>query len=148
MSTASDVRTAVYQALKVDPMIDQDDIVVDVVNGDVSLNGTVPSQAQLSEATAAAERVAGVSTVYNLLDVALPSADYGDDAALAGTAEEALKASSGVPSGIKVTAQEGNIFLTGAVSSSAERAAAESAVAGVGGALSVTNDIVVLRSSG
>jgi osmotically-inducible protein OsmY len=148
MSTASDIQTAVYQALKVDPMIDQKDIVVDVVNGDVSLTGTVPSQAQLSEATAAAERVAGVTTVYTLLGVALPSADYGDDAALAEVATEALKATSGVPSGIKVTVQEGNIYLTGAVTSDGERDAAENAVAGVGGALSITNNIEVLRSSG
>ena len=68
-----DIRAAVYQELVADPRIDADDIVVDIFGGDVTLNGTVPSQAQRSEAAAAARRVAGATTVQNLLAVALPS---------------------------------------------------------------------------
>ena len=40
---------------------------VDVVNGAVSLTGTVPSQAQCTEAAVAARRAAGVTTVDTLL---------------------------------------------------------------------------------
>ncbi len=83
MGTAADIRGAVYEALRNDPVIDPDDIDVEVMGGDVLLNGTVPSEAQRTEATVAVQRAAGVSTVHNLLDVALPSDDYGDDAALA-----------------------------------------------------------------
>ena len=143
MGTASDLRTAVYEALRVDPAVDQDDIVVDVLNGDVLLNGTVPSQTQHSEATLAAQRVAGVNTVHNLLDVALPSDDYGNDAALGGLANQSLTAAPAVPAGIKATALEGTVYLTGTVSSSTERAAAEDAVAGVGGVLHIIDEIVV-----
>ena len=39
------IRAAVYEELVTDPLIDADDIVVEVFNGDVSLDGTVPSQA-------------------------------------------------------------------------------------------------------
>ena len=46
---------------------------VEVLNGAVSLNGTVPSQAQCTAAVAAAHRVAGVIGVDNMLAVALPS---------------------------------------------------------------------------
>jgi osmotically-inducible protein OsmY len=130
-----DIRAAVYEELVTDSRIDADDIVVEVFNGEVSLNGTVPSQDQRSEAVAAAGRVAGVTVVHNLLAIALPSRDYGDDAALA--------ANRAVPDGVRATARHGDIFLTGTVSYGAQRAAAEDAVAGVAGVLSVTNQIEV-----
>ena len=76
-----------------DRLIDAADIVVEVVNGEVSLNGTVPSQDQRMEAATAARRVAGVTGVfYNLLDVALPVGDYLEDAALAQRVNGALAA--------------------------------------------------------
>lgn len=60
-----DIRAAVYEELVTDPLIDADDIVVGVFNGDVPLDGTVPSQAERSEAAAVAQRVAGVTVVHN-----------------------------------------------------------------------------------
>ena len=108
-----DIRAAVYEALVTDPRIDADDIVVELLLGDVTLNGTVPSQAQRSEAAAAAQRVAGATTVRNLLAVALPSNDYGDDTALAQLVNEALGANRAVPDGVRATCREGDVFLTG-----------------------------------
>ena len=46
MTTASDIRAAVYRELNQDPILDTADIVVEVFNRDVLLNGTVPSQEQ------------------------------------------------------------------------------------------------------
>jgi osmotically-inducible protein OsmY len=138
-----DIRAAVYQELVADPRIDADDIVVDIFGGDVTLNGTVPSQAQRSEAAAAARRVAGATPVQNLLAVALPSGDYGDDTALAQLVNEALGANRAVPDGVRATCREGNVFLTGMVSHSAQRVAAEDAAAGVAGVVSITNQIEV-----
>ena len=69
MATDEDIRAAVYKELVTDQLIDADDIDVNVVYGIVSLNGTVPTQAQVSEATAAAQRVAGGYRVDNLLEV-------------------------------------------------------------------------------
>jgi osmotically-inducible protein OsmY len=143
MGTTQDIRGAVYEALRADPVINPDDIVVEVMGGDILLNGTVPSQAQRSEVTAAAQRVAGVSTVHNLLDVALPDSDYGDDAALADLANEALAAGA-VAAGVKASVRQGNVYLTGTVSTLAQSSAAEHAVTGVGGVVTVTNQIVVL----
>ena len=134
-----DIRAAVYQELDADRLIDAADIVVEVVNGEVSLTGTVPSQDQ----RAAAGRVAGVTAVHNLLAIALPSRDYGDDAALAQLVNEALAADGAVPDAVRATARHGDIVLTGTVLYSAQRAAAEDAVAGVAGVLSVTNQIEV-----
>jgi osmotically-inducible protein OsmY len=139
----SDVCAAVHKELMTDPRIDADDIVVELLDGEVSLNGTVPSEAQRSEAAAAARRVVGVTKVYNLLAIAMPSRDYGDDDALAQLVNEALAANRAVPAGVRATASEGNIFLAGTVSNSAQRSAAEDAAAGVAGELSITNQIEV-----
>ena len=143
MGTDRNIGDEVQKELVSDPLIDADDIVIEVVNGAVSLTGTVPSQAQCAEAVAAAHRVAGVMGVDNLLAVALPSGDFGDDAALAQFANQALAANHAVPDGVQATAREANIFLTGTVSHNVQRVAAENTVAGVAGVVSITNEIEV-----
>ena len=92
----------------------------------------------------AARRAAGATVVRNLLAIAEPSDDYGDDTALAQLVNEALAADRAVPDGVRATAREGDIFLTGVVSHGVQRAAAEDAAAGVAGVRSVTNQIEVL----
>src|SRR5713101_4991817 len=75
MGTIKDIREAVSAELEFDPLVDDADIHVVNVNGDVALNGTVPSYPQYLEATAAAQRVGGVRNVHNHLEVVLPDAD-------------------------------------------------------------------------
>jgi osmotically-inducible protein OsmY len=135
---------AVQKELVSDPLLDAKDIVVEVTGGVVSLTGTVPSQAQRTEAAAAARRVAGVTTVDAMLAVALPADDYGDDAVLARLANQALAANAAVPDSVKATASNGNLFLTGTVSRNGQRDAAQDTAAGVAGILSITNEIDVL----
>ena len=143
MGTNENIRDAVHKELVTDPLIDAGDIVIEVVNGAVSLTGTVPSQAQCAEVVAAAHRVAGVTGVDNLLAVALPSGDFGDDAALAQLANQALAADRAVPDGVQATAREGSIFLTGTVSHNVQRVAAEDARGQRGRGVSITNEIEV-----
>jgi len=143
MVTDRDIRAAVYEELVTDPLIDTEDIVVEVLNGAVSLTGTVPTQAQCAEAAAAAHRVDGVTGVDNLLAVAIPFGGFEDDAALARSVNRALAANGTVPHGVKATAREGSIFLTGMVSRSAQRVAAEDTAAAVSGVLDITNEIEV-----
>jgi len=144
MSTDRNIEAAVQKELVSDPLLDANDIVVEVTGGAVSLTGTVPSQAQHAEAAAAARRVAGVTTVDTMLAVALPADDYGDDAALARLANQALAANAAVPDSVKATVSNGNMFLTGTVSRNGQRDAAQDAAAGVAGVLSITNEIDVL----
>jgi osmotically-inducible protein OsmY len=143
MVTDRDIRAAVYEKLVTDPLIDADDIVVEVSDGVVSLTGTAPSQAQLSAAAAAARQVDGVTRVDNLLAIALPGDGFGDNEALAQSANRALAANSAVPYGVRASAHEGDVYLTGTVSRSAQRVAAEDTVAAVAGVLSITNEIEV-----
>jgi osmotically-inducible protein OsmY len=143
MVTDTDTRAAVYEELVTDPLINADDIVVDVFNGAVSLTGTVPRQAQCAEATAAARRAAGVTGVDNLLAVATPGNGFGANEALAQSANRALAANGAVPASVRASARNGHVYLTGAVSHSTQRVAAENQVAAVAGVLTITNKIKV-----
>src|ERR1700746_415418 len=143
MSTTKDIREAVEAELKFDPLVDDADIHVVNVNGDVALNGTVRSYPQYLEAAAATQRVGGVKNVHNHLEVVLSDADYRDDAMLTTAANNALTLNVTVPDGIEATASDGNVTLTGTVSFGTERAAADRAVAGLTGVRSVRDDIEI-----
>jgi osmotically-inducible protein OsmY len=138
-----DIRAAVEAELRFDPLVDPADIAVRNINGDVALNGTVPSYPQYLEAAAAAQRVGGVKNVHNHLEVVLPPGDYRDDAMLTTTANNALAANITVPDGVEATAYQGNVELTGTVKHGPQRAAAELAVAGLAGVRNVRDDIEI-----
>jgi osmotically-inducible protein OsmY len=140
MGTTKDIRQAVEAELEFDPLIDDADIHVVNINGDVALNGTVPSYPQYLEA-AATQRVAGVRNVRNHLQVVLPDEDYRDDAMLTTAANNALALTVTVPDGVEATAHDGNLTLTGAVEYGRQRKAAERAVAGLVGVRNVKDDI-------
>jgi osmotically-inducible protein OsmY len=141
MSQTKDIRDAVENELGYDPLIDDSDITVKNINGDVALNGTVPSYPQYLEAAAAARRVAGVKKVQNHLEVVLPNGNYRDDALLTTTANNALTLNIAVPDGVEATARDGNLTLTGTVDYGTERTAAEQAVAYLTGVRNVKDDI-------
>lgn len=141
MGKTKDIRQAVEAELTFDPLVDAANIAIQNMNGEVALNGTVPSYPQYLEATAAAQRVAGVTNVYNHLEVVLPESDYRDDAMLATAANNALTLNVTVPDGVEATARDGNLTLTGAVAYNSERVAAELAVAGLTGVRNVRDDI-------
>jgi osmotically-inducible protein OsmY len=143
MGKTKDIREAVEAELKFDPLVDDSDVQVMNMNGDVALNGTVPSYPQYLQAAAAAQRVSGVKNVHNHLEVALPDADYRDDAKLTTAANNALTQNVTVPDGVEATAADGNLTLTGTVSYGAERTAAELAVAGLTGVRNIRDDIEI-----
>jgi osmotically-inducible protein OsmY len=141
MSQTKDIRDAVERELSYDPLVDDSDISVKNINGDVALNGTVPSYPQYLEAAAAARRVAGVKNLQNHLEVVLPTEDYRDDATLTTVANNALTLNIAVPDGVEATAKNGNLTLTGTVSYGTERTAAEQAVTYLTGVRNVKDDI-------
>jgi osmotically-inducible protein OsmY len=138
-----DIRGAVEAELTFDPLVDQTNITVKNINGEVALNGTVPNYPQYLEAAAAARRVAGVKNVHNHLQVVLPPGNYRDDAMLATTANDALVLNITVPDGVEATVHNGNLTLTGTVSYGSERAAAEQAVAGLTGVRNIKDEIAI-----
>jgi len=143
MSSTKDIREDVEAELTFDPLVDATDITVKNINGDVALNGTVPSYPQYQEAAAAAQRVAGVKHVHNYLMVDLPTGDYRDDAQLTTAANNALTWDVTVPAGVEATAGDGNLTLTGTVNFGSQRTAAELAVSGLIGVRNVKDEIVI-----
>ncbi len=147
MPTTQDISRAVRAELDFDPLIDPVNITVKSMNGDVALNGTVPSYPQYLEAAAAARRVYGVTGVHNHLAVVLPAADVRDDAVLARTANDALDLGINVPTDVEASVTNGNVWLTGTVSYGFERVAAEDIIAGLTGVRGITDDIVVYNDA-
>ncbi len=139
-----DIREAVQKELEFDPLIDASGITVKNMNGDVALNGTVPSYPQYLQAAAAAKRVQGVTRVHNHLMVDLPSGDYRDEPMLTTAANDALAMTVSVPPGsVEASASEGNVWLTGTVGNRFQRDAAEQAVAGLAGVRGIADDIEI-----
>jgi len=134
--------------LTFDPDVDASDITVENRDGDVMLACSMPSYPQYIEAAAVARRVAGVKDVHNHLEVALPPGDHRDDSRLTATANDALTLGHSVAVGVKATAKNGDVTLTGAVRCGAEWAAAEAMVADLTGVRSVTNDIQIRDDAG
>jgi osmotically-inducible protein OsmY len=143
VSKTKDIREAVEAELIFDPLVDATNITVKNMNGEVALNGTVPSYPQYLEAAAAAQRVAGVTNVHNHLEVVLPSGDYRDDAALTATANDALTLNITVPDTVEATARNGNVRLTGTVDYGSQRTAAEVAVTWLPGVRNIKDDIEI-----
>jgi osmotically-inducible protein OsmY len=148
MDESNDISDAVQGDLTFDPDVDASHITVEDRDGEVVLSGSVPSFAQYLEAAAVAGRVPGVKDVHNHLKVALPPGDHRDDSTLTAMANDALTLGHTESVPVTATANNGDITLTGVVRSSAERAAAEAAIAQLTGVRSVTNDIQVRDEGG
>jgi osmotically-inducible protein OsmY len=140
---AKDIRTGVRKELDFDPQVDAANITVKNMNGDVALNGTVPSYRQYLDAAAAAKRVNGVTKVHNHLAVLLPPESYRDDPMLTTAANNILAQTVSVPGSVEASASEANIWLTGTARNGFERDAAEMAVAGLTGVRGIANDIEI-----
>jgi osmotically-inducible protein OsmY len=140
MSQTKDIRDAVELELGYDPLVDDSDVTVKNISGDVALNGTVPSYPQYLEAAAAARRVAGVKKLQNHLEVVLPAEDYRDDATLTTTANNAL-----IPDDSDVTVgTSGNtVTLSGHVRTWAEHDAVIDAAWMATGVYDVRDDLYV-----
>jgi osmotically-inducible protein OsmY len=143
MGTTKDIREAVEAELDFDPLVDSAGVTVKNLNGDVALNGTVPNYPQYLEAAEAAQRVYGVASVHNHLEVMLPPGDYRDDAALTTAANNALALAVTVPYGVEATARDGNLRLSGTVRFGSQRDAAELAVAQLIGVRNLKDDIEI-----
>jgi osmotically-inducible protein OsmY len=141
MPKTKEVREAVEAELADDPLIEAGGITVHTISGDVSLYGTVPSYRQYLEAVDAAWRIAGVTSVRNHLQVALPPESQRDDARLTTEANGALAASAAGLERVKAIAKNGNLRLTGMVKYRRQRAAAESAVLGLPGVRNIEDEV-------
>jgi osmotically-inducible protein OsmY len=119
-----DIRDEVSAEMDVAPLVDATDVFIKNMNGDLALNGSVPGHPQYREAAAAARRVHGAASVENHLMVILPPRDYRGDPTLTTAANGALALNVRVPDGVVATANDGSVWLTGALRCESERKAA------------------------
>lgn len=127
-----------------EPKIEDKHVMVDVVDGVVTLTGSVPSFAQKWDAERAAERVAGVRSVANELTVSPTPASMHSDTQIAHAVTDALAWDIQVPDDkIKSAVSNGWVRLEGTVEWRYQRDAALRAIRNIAGIRGVSNEITV-----
>jgi osmotically-inducible protein OsmY len=141
----SRVRAAVHGALAADPRLPYpDEVAIDAFGGYVTLRGTVGSFAQQRAAVTAARRAAGVSGVYDELQVRLLNDHRRLDAEIRGHALERLMWDASLPGeSIDAHVTDGWVTLMGNVDFQYQSNLAFEDVAGLRGVVGVTNEIRV-----
>jgi len=124
-----------------DPKIDNDAIAVSADEGKITLRGTVGSLREKREAKKAAERVFGVISVDNQLQVRLMNDDRRADAELRGDVLQALMLDSLVPKTVDAKVEDGFVILTGTADRQYQRDEAEFVASNIVGALDVIDEI-------
>jgi osmotically-inducible protein OsmY len=141
MTTDEVLANHVVEELAWDPKIDSDEIAVAADAGAVTLRGTVGSFRQKREAQRAAERVHGVRSVDNDLDVRILTGDRREDAHLRGDVLQALMLDTLVPSTIGASVADGFVTLTGTADWQYQRDEADFVAGNVPGVTGVGNEV-------
>lgn len=144
MKSDTQLHQDVVAELAWDPRIDNKHIIVDAVDGVVTISGSVPTYSAKWEAERAAERVTGVRSVANELAVMPTPAFTHSDTQLAHAVANALSWDIQVPdSQLKSAVTNGWVRLDGTVEWQFERDAAVRAIRNLAGVRGVTNNIAV-----
>ena len=136
-----DLELNVTDELLWDPKLDSAAIAASADDGVVTLRGTVGSFRQKREAKQDAERVYGVKTVNNELQVRILDAHRRDDADLRGAVLQAFTLDSLVPSTIDAKVMDGWVTLTGTANWQFERDEAEFIASNILGVVAVDSEI-------
>jgi osmotically-inducible protein OsmY len=124
-----------------DPKLDNSSIAVSASDGKITLRGTVGSLREKREAKKAAQRVFGVISVDNQLQVRLMNDDRRADAELRGDVLQALMLDSLVPATVDAKVDDGFVTLTGTADWQYQRDEAELVASSIVGALDVIDEI-------
>jgi osmotically-inducible protein OsmY len=141
MSLDYDLEADVNDELYWDPKVDSAAIAVSADDGQIILRGTVGSLREKREAKKAAQRVFGVVSVDNKLQVRLMNDQKRDDADLRGDVLQALMLDSLVPSTVDATVADGFVTLGGTADWQYQRDEAEFVASNIVGAIDVFDEI-------
>jgi osmotically-inducible protein OsmY len=136
---------AVSDELFWDPKVDNEAIAVSAGDGKITLRGTVGSFRQKREAKNAAERVYGVKSVENDLQVRILDEDKREDAEIRGDVLQALMLDSLVPKTVDAKVNYNFVTLTGTAEWQYQRGEAEFIAGNVPGVIGV-DDQITLKS--
>jgi osmotically-inducible protein OsmY len=126
-----------------DPKVDSAPIVVSANDGEVTLRGTVGSFREKREARKAAERVYGVTSVNNRLQVRMLDEYRRQDADLRGAVLQAMALNGLIPQTIDARADDGLVTLTGTAAWQYQREEAEFVAGNVPGVVDVDDQIAL-----
>jgi osmotically-inducible protein OsmY len=124
-----------------DPRVDSTSIAVDAEDGHIKLRGTVGSLWEKGQAKKAAERVYGVVSVQNDLDVRLMTHDARSDADLRGDVLSALLLDTIIPATVDAKVDDGVVTLTGTAEQQFQRDEAMHVASNVRGVIDARDDI-------
>ena len=124
-----------------DPKVDSEAIAVSADDGKITLRGTVGSLREKHEAKKAAQRVFGVVSVDNKLQVRLMGDSKRADADIRGDVLQALMLDGVVPSTIDAKVSDGYVTLTGTAEWQYQRDEAELITSAIVGVFDVTDEI-------
>ena len=130
-----------------DPKLDNSAIAVSANDGTITLRGTVGSLREKREAKKAAQRVFGVISVDNQLQVKLMDDQQREDADLRSDVLQALMLDSLVPATVNAKVEDGFVTLTGSADWQYQRDEAEAVASNIVGAIDVFDTIELKHPS-
>jgi osmotically-inducible protein OsmY len=139
--SGTDLQKDVTQELARDPKLDSKEIAVSIDDGKVTLRGTVGSLREKQEAKKATERVFGVISVDNQLQVQLLDDWRREDAELRGDVLQALMLDSLVPKTVDAKVTDGYVTLTGTAQWQYQRDEAEFVASNIAGVIDVFDEV-------
>lgn len=138
------LRKEAIEALKWEPLLDSNEIIVNVLNGIVTLEGTVNTYAQKKVAEEVIRNISAVKAVVNDVKVELYFSAVKNDKKIASSVISALKENWAVPDHkIKVTVKDGWVTLEGILHWNFQRKAAENAIRYLNGVRGVIDNIKI-----
>jgi osmotically-inducible protein OsmY len=147
MSFDTDLTADVSDELFWDPKLDSTEIAVSADDGKITIRGTVGSLREKREAEKAAQRVFGVISVDNKLQVKLMNDNKRADAELRGDVLQALMLDGLVPKTVDAKVEDGFVTLTGTANWQYERDEAEFVTSNIVGTLDVFDKIELMRQT-
>jgi len=147
MSLDNELTAAVSDELFWDPKLDNSAIAVSANDGTITLRGTVGSLREKREAKKAAQRVFGVISVDNQLQVKLMDDQQREDADLRSDVLQALMLDSLVPATVDAKVEDGFVTLTGSADWQYQRDEAEAVASNIVGAIDVFDTIELKHPS-
>jgi osmotically-inducible protein OsmY len=147
MTNDSVIKRDVEEELACDAAMDATSVDVSVANGAVALRGSAYSFADKINAERTAQRVIGVMSVLNDIDVALRPEDERTDEEIATACSYTLRNHGDMPPAVQATVNHGWVTLQGTASTHSQRQAAETAVTYLIGVRGILNHIVIRSGS-
>jgi osmotically-inducible protein OsmY len=142
--TDDELQEWVREELFWDPKVDGAAIAVSASDGEVTLRGTLGSFRQRREAQKAAERVYGVTSVHNRIEVRILDEHGRQHADLRGAVLQAMALDGLIPRTVDAKADRGVVTLTGTAAWQYQREEAEFVAGNVPGVAGIDNQIALI----